>query len=266
GLPIAPRHRHRHYQVLALVAWYSRRRPGALSAESGRARPGPGRQVPQAPAQRPAGQRRRSRASSRPCSPTPRTSGRAVFAGQRPGATEEPKLVLFSRRTPHRPAASASRRWARSTARRTSKVYIDLGFFDDLQRPLRRAAATSPRPTSSPTRSATTCRTCSASREQGRTACAAARRRGADATRCRCGWNCRPTAWPASGRTTRRPARARSSSRATSRRRLNAAAQHRRRPHAAPGRRATCVPGRLHPRQLGAARALVQARAGESAR
>ena len=37
-------------------------------------------------------------------------------------------------------------------------------------------------------------------------------------TRCRCAWSCRPTASPASGRTTR-SARARSSSRATSRRR-----------------------------------------------
>ena len=38
-----------------------------------------------------------------------------------------------------RPAASRSRRPGRSTARATSKVYLDLGFFDELQPALRRA-------------------------------------------------------------------------------------------------------------------------------
>jgi hypothetical protein len=75
--------------------------------------------------------------------------------------------------------------------------------------------AISPRPTSSPTRSGTTCSTSWVSAARcSRPGSASQRPR---ATNSACGWSCRPIALPASGRTTRSAARA-GWSRATSRR------------------------------------------------
>ena len=88
---------------------------------------------------------------------------RAVQAG-RPRPTRSRSWCCSPARS-SRPAAPGSRRWGRSIARATSKVYIDLAFFRDLQSASARRAI-SPRPTSSPTRSATTCRTCSASSDK----------------------------------------------------------------------------------------------------
>ncbi len=70
--------------------------------------------------------------SSRSCSTTCRTPGRASSrcAGR---DYERAKLVLFTRRRAARAAASRRRRWGRSTVPRTQKVYIDLGFYDELR-------------------------------------------------------------------------------------------------------------------------------------
>ena len=62
-----------------------------------------------------------------------------------------------------------------------------------------RPAASSPAPTSSPTRSATTSSACSATPARGR---GPAREQGRRPIACRCGWNCRPTTSPACGPTT----------------------------------------------------------------
>jgi predicted metalloprotease len=48
------------------------------------------------------------------------------------GATEEPKLVLFTGATPTA-CGTGSRRWARSIAIADQKVYIDLAFYRDLR-------------------------------------------------------------------------------------------------------------------------------------
>ena len=78
---------------------------------------------------------------------------------------------------------------------RDQKLYIDPSFYEVMEKRLKRRAI-SRRPTSSPTRSATTCRTSSVRRAQVR---------GETETRPRCASSCRPTASPASGATPRAP-------------------------------------------------------------
>ena len=177
---------------------------------------------------------------------------------QRGGTYREPTLVLFSG------AVESACGFAQAAmgpfyCPGDQKVYIDLDL-------LRRAAQ--------PVRGARRLRAGLRDRARGRASRAEpARHRGARCrrrassrasarpTRCRCGWSCRPTASPACGAIT--PTRAATCSSAGDiEEGLNAAAaigddRLQRQTHRL--RRAR----RLHPRQLGAARALVPARAGE---
>ena len=130
------------------------------------------------------------------------------------GEYRKPKLVLFSGAVDSGCGVAESGRRARSTARRTRGVYIDLTFFDEL-RPSSARAAISRAPMSSRMRSATTCRTCSASR----TRCRSMRQRVGEVEAqpaLRAARAAGRLLMPASGET-RRQAQA-SSSRATSRR------------------------------------------------
>ena len=75
--------------------------------------------------------------SCRSCLPTPKKPGpRSSRSAARPIRR---RRWSSSRMRHSPPAESASRRWARSTARTTGKVYLDLSFFHDLGSTIRRA-------------------------------------------------------------------------------------------------------------------------------
>ena len=134
----------------------------------------------------------------------------------------EPRVPRPDARAVHaarssRRAASPARPSGRSTVRPTTRSTSTSSFFRDLRdrfrAPGRLRAGLRHRARGRPPRA----ERCSARRARARRAAAAAT--APRPTRSRCGWSCRPTAWPASGRHHAQNDRARSSSRATSTRR-----------------------------------------------
>ena len=173
---------------------------------------------------------------------------------------DEPRVPESEARAVHaapssRRAGWPARRWGRSTARATTRSTSTSTSSATCGRASRRPA-TSPRPTSSRTRSAITCRACSASPRRWPPRGSAAT--APPPTRSRCGRSCRPIAspgvWAHHANRTRQVLEQGDLEEALRRRRGD-----RRRPPAAadPGPGGAGV---LHARQLGPAGALVQAR------